>query len=630
MKHPIEVLEHYWGHTSFRPLQSEIINSMMEGDDCLALLPTGGGKSICFQIPAMLRDGICIVISPLISLMQDQVKSLNSKGIKAVALTNINHQSELDRILDNCTYGGYKFLYLSPERLEKNYIQERIKAMKISLIAVDEAHCISQWGHDFRPAYRNIKVLRTLCPTSPLIALTATATKSVVQDIFEQLDFLEKKLFKTSFFRHNLSYNTTIQEDPLRKTMELIKYHNGSTIVYVGSRRETEQLSKTLNQEGISSCYYHGGLSASQRETAFNLWMSDQMRVMVATNAFGMGIDKSNVTLVVHLTIPDSLEDYFQEAGRAGRNHSSASAYLLTGPYSVDRAKMRFSTFIPDANYLKLVYKKLGSFLQVAYGELPEQRFGLNFDDFCTTYNLSKRKTFNSLKLLDRYGVLVFEDVVKFKTSVQFLGSITTLQQHISTNSNKSIVIKSILRTYEGVFDQPITINLEKICNKSSLSLAAVQMVLSQLESEQIIAYNGSKTDAQITFLVPREDDLTINKISKGIQKYSHVKQQKFDAILAYIKNDSLCKSRQLLHYFNEKETQDCEICSYCKTSTQANSFSAEEEATILELLKQGPLSSREIVDICKTDSAKVVAILKHLLEYDKISLTASNQYKMR
>ena len=627
MKHPIEVLERYWGHTTFRPLQEDIISSVLKNEDCLALLPTGGGKSICFQIPALLRDGICIVISPLIALMQDQVKSLNDKGIKALALTNIEHPNELDRILDNCMYGGYKFLYLSPERLEKNHVQERIKAMKISLIAVDEAHCISQWGHDFRPAYRTIKVLRTLTPSSPVIALTATATKSVIQDIVEQLDFLGGKLFKASFFRHNLSYNTSIQKDPFQNTIELIKQQKGSVIVYVGSRRETEQLSKILIKEGISSSYYHGGLTTSQRESAYTMWMTDSAQVMVGTNAFGMGIDKSNVELVVHLTIPDSLENYFQETGRAGRNETQASAYLMAGPNSLEKAKLKFKNFTPDLPFLKLIYIKLCSFLQVAYGELPEQYFGLDFERFCSTYQLSRRKTFNGLKLLDRHGILVFEDVVRYKTSIQFLMPNTALQQQISTKSKRSVILKSILRTYEGIFDQPIAIDLEKISKKSSLNLDTIQTVLSQLESQQLIAYSATKTDAQITFLVPREDDLTLNRVSKLIQKRRRIKQQKFEAVISYIQNDNLCKSRQLLHYFDETDTQVCKICSSCTSTSAADVFSPMEKNIVLEALQQQPLSSRELTDICKIESTKVILILEHLLEHQQIKLTPSNQY---
>jgi ATP-dependent DNA helicase RecQ len=450
MLHPLQILEQYWGYTDFRPNQQKIIEAVLENEDCLALLPTGGGKSVCFQIPALIKEGICIVVSPLIALMQDQVATLNQKGIKAMALTNVNHYSELERMLDNCIFGNYKFLYISPERLENKLVQARIKSMKVSLIAVDEAHCISQWGHDFRPAYRNVKTLRTLCPHTAVIALTATATKNVIKDITEQLDFLAPKLFKSSFFRPNLSYHSMMLEDPKYKAICLLRKIKSSAIIYVRSRVESERLAKTLIHEGISSGYYHGGMSFKKKEGMYSDWINNKFSVMVATNAFGMGIDKSDVEMVIHLTIPESLEAYFQESGRAGRNGDKAFAYLLTGPDTVTNMKPWFENLIPDAPFLKLIYKKLCTFFQIAYGEYKTERLGLNFDEFCEIYKVSKRKTFNALKTLESHGVLVFETVRENKLNLQFLVSNKTLQSLVKKDTKENNVTKAILRTYEG------------------------------------------------------------------------------------------------------------------------------------------------------------------------------------
>ena len=503
MLHPLQILEQYWGHTGFRPNQQKIIEAVLENEDCLALLPTGGGKSVCFQIPALIKEGICIVVSPLIALMQDQVATLNQKGIKAMALTNVNHYSELERMLDNCIFGNYKFLYISPERLENKLVQARIKSMKVSLIAVDEAHCISQWGHDFRPAYRNIKTLRTLCPHTAVIALTATATKNVIKDITEQLDFLAPKLFKSSFFRPNLSYHSMLLEDPKYKATCLLRKIKSSAIVYVRSRVESERLANTLKLEGISSGYYHGGMSFKKKEGMYSDWINNKFSVMVATNAFGMGIDKSDVEMVIHLTIPESLEAYFQESGRAGRNGDKAFAYLLTAPDTVTNMKPWFENLIPDSPFLKLIYKKLCTFFQIAYGEYNNERLGLNFDKFCEIYKVSKRKTFNALKTLENHGVLVFETVRENKLNLQFLVSNKTLQSLVKKDTKENNVTKAILRTYEGVFSQLTAIDIEKIATKTGLKISVILEVFERLKSVKAMGLEKIETDAQITFMVP-------------------------------------------------------------------------------------------------------------------------------
>ena len=630
MLHPLQILEKYWGHTGFRLNQKKIIEAILENEDCLALLPTGGGKSICFQVPALIKEGICIVISPLIALMQDQVASLNQKGIKAMALTNVNHYSELERMLDNCIFGNYKFLYISPERLDNKLVQSRIKSMKVSLIAVDEAHCISQWGHDFRPAYRNIKILRILSPQTAVIALTATATKHVIEDIIGQLDFLNYKVFKSSFFRSNLSYNSMTLDDPKYKAISILKNIKSSAIVYVRSRIETEQLAKTYELEGISCGYYHGGMSLKKKELMYSNWIDNKFSVMIATNAFGMGIDKSNVEVVIHLTIPESLEAYFQESGRAGRNGDKAFAYLITRPGDVTNMKIRFENLLPNISFLKLIYKKLCINFQIGYGEYNNERQGLYFDNFCKIHKLSKLKTFNALKTLQSYGVLIFETVLKNKLTIQFLISNNTLQSLFEKDTLEKNVINVILRTYEGIFVQPTTIDIKKIANKTELKTSAVMEVLERLKFMKVMEFKNINADTQITFLVSREDEKTIHRISKPVLIQNKIKLKKLNAVFKYMENNSACKSLQLLNYFDEKVSIPCGICNVCtENGIMTNKFSKKEIKHVLQAIEKVPLSTKGLVKICNLEDERIIKILQYLIKNQKIKLTNSNLYQI-
>ena len=377
-----QILIKYWGYSSFRPLQEDIINAVLEGEDTFALLPTGGGKSICFQIPALINEGICIVISPLIALMKDQVRALKEKDIKAMALTSEYKYNELNTMLDNCIYGNYKFLYLSPERLQQDIVQDRIRQMNVNLIAVDEAHCISQWGNDFRPAYKNITILRELQPTVNIIALTATARTKVVEDIVKNLDFISPKIFKQSFKREHLAFMVFEVEDKLYKIEQILKKNPQSSIIYVRSRKHAHEIHTSLEKNGFLSTYYHGGLSNNEKEAHFNQWFNNQKQVMVATNAFGMGIDKADVKTVIHVNLPESLESYFQEAGRAGRNNKKAFAIILKNKGDEQHVKNQFLKILPSIDFIKLVYRKLCSYFQISYGEGDFTTFNFNFNAF--------------------------------------------------------------------------------------------------------------------------------------------------------------------------------------------------------------------------------------------------------
>ena len=564
MKHPIELLERYWNFSEFRPQQEAIIEAVLANEDCIALLPTGGGKSICFQIPALIRDGICLVVSPLVALMHNQVDNLNSKGIKAMALTSGLNYVDLDRMLDNCVFGNYKFLYLSPERLQQDLVQQRIKQMDVNLIVVDEAHCISQWGHDFRPAYRDIKLLRKIHPSVNVIGLTASATSKVVKDISDQLDCLSPKIFKTSFKRSNLAFLTLECNDKLRMTVQILKKYSGTSIIYVRNRKSTFEISSYLNKIGISSVYYHGGLSTVEKANQFNLWMSYSNRVMVATNAFGMGIDKSNVQTVIHHNLPDSLESYYQEAGRAGRNGDNAYAVILTNNTDEVKTKKEQVGSIPSIDFLKKVYKRICNYFQISYGEGVDSIHNFNFKSFCSFYNFPTVLTYSALKILDRSSIISLEKKFKNSISIKVIVNSNALFNYLDKYPKQALIIKVILRGNEGLFDNSTEISLQEIINKTKLSEKKVIHLLTKLNDANIIQFEHSKTDAKVTFIEPREDDKTINRISKIIKQQEVLKIKQIESVFDYIKNDGICKSQKLLSYFEEINSSLCGICSSC------------------------------------------------------------------
>ena len=630
MKHPIELLEHYWNFSEFRPQQEEIIEAVLANEDCIALLPTGGGKSICFQIPALIKDGICIVVSPLIALMQDQVTNLKEKGIKAMALTSGFTYEDIDRMLDNCIYGNYKFLYLSPERLQQDLVQERIKQMNVNLIAVDEAHCISQWGHDFRPAYRDIKVLRTLHPNVNVIGLTASATDKVVKDICSQLDCIDPQIFKTSFQRPNLAYLTLDCDDKYFKTVQILKKYSGSSIIYVRNRKATLEISNYLNKLGITSGYYHGGLSTKEKDTQFERWSANKNQVMVATNAFGMGIDKANVQTVIHHNLPESLESYYQEAGRAGRNNDSAYAVILRNASDEMDSKNQFINSLPDPSFLKNLYKRLCNYFQISYGEGVNSVHNFNFKLFCNSYNLPSILTYNGLKILDRTSVISMEERFKNTAFLQIIIGNAALFNYIEKHPKQALIIKVILRSHEGVFDHSTEIFTQTIAKKINLSEEEVIKHLNALNKADIIQFESSKTDAQITFIEPREDDKTIHRISKIVTQQHDLKKTQLKSVFEYVKNDGKCKSQKLLSYFEETNSEPCGICSSCLERSKKSVISESDLKTILTLLKTASLSSRKLEELSNFNPDKLTTILTRLLEKELIEITERNTYKLK
>jgi ATP-dependent DNA helicase RecQ len=631
MEHPIKILERYWNFTSFKPLQEEIIESVMQDQDTFALLPTGGGKSICFQVPALAKEGICIVVSPLVALMKDQVKNLTQKGIKAMALTSGIAYKELDTLLDNCIYGNYKFLYLSPERLQQEIVQDRIKQMNANLIAVDEAHCISQWGNDFRPSYKNISILRELHPGINMIALTASARPKIVEDIVVELDLFQPKIFKQSFKRPNLAYMVFNEEDKHYQIENILRKNKQSSIIYVRSRKFSIDISNYLEGKGISSTFFHGGISNEEKENRLDDWLHNRKQVIVATNAFGMGIDKPDVKTVIHINLPDSLESYFQEAGRAGRNGEKAYAIILKNNSDVTMLRNQFLSVLPSVKLLKQVYRKLCNYFQISYGEGSYSSFNFEFNIFCQTYNFNPLTTYNALQILDRNSIISLTPQFKNNSFVQFIISGDDLYSYLRKNNSIGFITKSILRTYGGVFDQEVKINIGLIASKVNVPEKVVINALKQLEADSVILLKLGKSDTEITFIQPREDDKTINRIANIVEAQNKLKEQQVKYVIEYINNEKDCKSLQLLSYFGETKLENCGICSVC-ISKKKRVSGADHEKTknlILIALKEQNLSSRGLSEILTSSDQTIKDVLRELLEDNLISITKSNTYKL-
>ena len=632
MLEAVQILNKYWGHKAFRPLQWPIIASVLEGENVLALLPTGGGKSICFQVPALLRSGICIVVSPLIALMEDQVSNLQAKGIKAMSLTGGISFNDLDKKLDNCIYGDYKFLYLSPERLQMELVQERIRLMNVNLIAVDEAHCISQWGHDFRPAYRNINIFNELKPEVPLIALTATATPQVIEDIKEQLQLPDLKLHKKSFYRPNIAYNVGYAEDKFYEVAKLLKSAEETAIIYVRSRNATTEIAGYLQSQGYKAEAFHGGMKQVAKKKKLEGWLQNKFRIMVATTAFGMGIDKPDVRHVIHLNLPENLESYFQEAGRAGRDDKYAEATVITNKSDIPVLENQFLARLPSIPEIKEVYKKVLAYFRIAYGEGEQEVFNFNFNLFCKQYHFNIHKTYAALQILERCAILKLSEEFQKRTVVKFEVFPGTLNSYLTNQPEVSEFTKTILRTYGGVFENLTAINLASLAEKSNISETEALHLLQKLEKDEIIEFEYAQHDASVTFLVPREDERTLIPHVSFIEQYLKHKKEKIAQVLDYIANKESCRSKQLLTYFGEQEIEDCGLCSVCtrkKTGKLTRELMNIIYFEIIKMLRNTEKSSRDLVTQLPFAEEHILEVLRLLLEKNKIKRTPTNSYKI-
>ena len=623
---PAHILQKYWGHSSFRDSQEDIIEAVLDKKDVVTILPTGGGKSVCYQVPGLILEGVCLVISPLISLMNDQTEQLRNNGIKALTIKSKATTDEIVSLFDNLKFGQYKFLYVSPERLQSDLIIQKIKEININLIAVDEAHCISEWGHDFRPSYRLIYKVRDLLPNINMIALTATATKKVVDDIIENLNLSKTSIFKKSFYRNNLAYQIIKNENKLGKLEQIFKKNPFPTIIYVNSRKKTEDISNFINAKGYLSTFYHGGMTNESKTIAFDSWMNEDRLIMVATNAFGMGIDKPNVKVVIHLDLPTSIENYVQEAGRAGRNGEKSFSVVLQNENDINSFKKNTLETIPTINEIKNIHRKLYQYFQIALGELPEVSFDFNFLKFCQTYKLSHKKTTTIFQILKKNSIIEINSKFSQKSTVIFIISSKQLIRQTFNNKLTRKLIDFILRSHGGVFQKEVKINEFDIAKRMQINSLTVKELLNKLDHLNIIDYKEASSNEDFTFLTPREDDKTINRISRSIEKYLNQQQKKSKELIYFIRNNTTCRYIQLSRYFNEKKVSKCTLCDVCISDKKNSSNRIEKD--IKELFKdRKEISQDEIIFSLEHDEKAILIHLRNLLSKDKIGLTANNKF---
>ncbi len=625
-----EILKRYWGYDSFRPMQDEIITSVLNGRDTLALLPTGGGKSICFQVPAMVKEGICIVISPLVALMKDQVEGLKAKGIQAVAIYAGMGKREIDILLDNCIYGKIKFLYLSPERLLSELVRVRISYMNVNLIAVDEAHCISQWGYDFRPPYLKVSEIRDIHPDVPVLALTATATGFVRNDIIEKLQFKQPNVFVQSFSRKNLSYVVMDDEDKFKKLISITSKVKGSGLVYVRNRRETAEVAAFLSRNGIAADHYHAGVAKEERFKRQEDWKRNRIRIMVATNAFGMGIDKPDVRFVVHLDLPDSLEAYYQEAGRAGRDGLKSYAVLLANKSDQLSLKAKYTDSFPSVEDIKKVYHYLGNYFQLAYGAGEGLTFGFDLADFCKRFKLGVIKSMAALKFLERDGYLTLSENIFLPSRVLFIVGNEDVYRFQIENVGFDGLIKAILRSYGGAFEQYVSISEADIAGKIRASFKDVVKHLNTLQELGLLSYLPQSDQPQLQYLRPRLDFNHMDIDVKYIAQRKQIQTDQVNAVLAYAEKKE-CRSVQLLAYFDEPGSEKCGICDVClaeKKLDDADQLEDKIDFEIITLLQGTVLTLDALVPALATgNETERLERIRILLDFGKIKTDGKNFY---
>ncbi|GAB2599205.1 RecQ family ATP-dependent DNA helicase [Spirosoma areae] len=640
-----QILQQFWGYDSFRPMQEDVVNTVLARQDALVLMPTGGGKSICFQVPTLAMKGVCIVVTPLIALMKDQVEQLRRRGIPAAAIYSGMHYREIDTTLDNCIYGNLKFLYVSPERLRTEIVIERVKQMTVCLLAVDEAHCISAWGYDFRPPYLQIAEFRQLIPETPVIALTASATPDVQKDIVDKLamrgptgklavDVSQPEesviIFRQTFARPNLSYSAVLEEDKQSRLLRALQNVPGTAIVYVRSRKQTQQVAQWLTKEGISADFYHAGLTNQQRAEKQDAWIQDQTRVMVATNAFGMGIDKPDVRVVVHLDVPDSLEAYYQEAGRAGRDGQKAYAVMLYTPGDLDSLRYRTEQLYQPVEMLRRVYQALANYTAVPVGGGEFSSYDFDLGAFTATFSLPSQETHYALKQLQLEGLIQLNENYFHPSRLAIALDNRQLYEFQVLNPRFDSFLKLLLRLYGGeLFTDFLTISESTLARAFSLNQGEIVNLLEQLHQRNVVIYEKQKDKPQLTFLTPRYDAPSLPVNTQELNRRKELAMRKVQAASIYTEHPTQCRTRLLQAYFGEKPGDACGICDNClkkKRKSQEASLAVREQVRDYVALANGPgVSPKQLAHyFAQTDADALAQTLKQMLAEEEIRYTKS------
>ncbi|MBR5147198.1 MAG: RecQ family ATP-dependent DNA helicase [Bacteroidales bacterium] len=628
------ILQQYWGYPSFRPMQEDIVDAVVNGNDTLALLPTGGGKSICFQVPAMAMDGVCIVITPLISLMKDQVMHLKKIGIAAAAIFSGMHYNEIEIAYNQAAFGMLKFLYVSPERLMTDAFIEALKKMKVCLLTVDESHCISQWGYDFRPPYLKIAEIRQYIPHTPVLALTATATPQVVEDIQYRLGFKKNNVFQTSYERKNVTYNVIHEADKFGLMHRLLqKMKSGSGIVYVRSRKRTKIIADWLQSVGISASFYHAGLDAKTRDYRQQMWMDGKIKVIVATNAFGMGIDKPDVRLVIHLDLPDSLEAYFQEAGRAGRDLQPSEAFLLVADTDINKLKENLDSSYPELDKIRTIYNAIGNYLQIPIGAGENQTYDFNIDAFIQYYNFSLLEVYNAIRLIEREGYFVTSEALNTPSKVHIRAGREDLYRFQIEYKEYDTLIKYMLRSLPGVLSDFVNIREEMISQKTGLPIDVINKQLANLNRLNFLNYIPRNDKPQIQFLTPRIDTRYFSLSNEIYRNRKDDANKRIQAVIEFVNNNDDCRSVQLLRYFGEDIKKTCGKCDVCSSKNKMT-VSEEEYKAISEIiineLKNNETDVNEILNASKDyHEEKVMTVIKWMLDNNIIRQDEEGMLKL-